>query len=34
MAVYISMDNMITIMQHDELVQISSGLYCRIPISV
>lgn len=33
MAVYTFVHNMITVMQHVELVQIPSGLYCRTPIS-
>lgn len=33
MAVFTSMNNMITVMQHVELVQISPGLYCRTQIS-
>lgn len=33
MAVYTSMNNMITDTQHVELVQISPGLYCRTQIS-
>ena len=33
MAVFTSMNNMMTVMQHVELVQISPGLYCRTQIS-
>ena len=34
MAVFTSMNNMITVMQHVELAQISPGLYCRTQKSV
>ncbi len=34
MAVYMFINNMITVLQHVDTVQVSPGLYCRTQISV